>query len=134
MREESGSEEDCDELVEWEGDDEVSSEEDGSEDEVRVSNAQRGRVRLHWAGQSSTGQVQFFYVDNVAGGCTHALTPRYVTIVRGQFAGMRARPLGRSISAWGEVRLRVRRGRRMARSSPTPCRGCYRHPSGALRL
>ena len=27
---------------------------------------------------------------------THALTPRYVTIVRGQFAGMRARPLGRS--------------------------------------
>ena len=29
--------------------------EDGSEDEVRVSNAQRGRVRLHWASQSSTG-------------------------------------------------------------------------------
>ena len=55
MREESGSEEDCDELVEWEDDDEVSSEEDGSEDEVRVSNAQRGRVRLHWASQSSTG-------------------------------------------------------------------------------
>ena len=37
--------------------------------------------------------------------CTHALTPRYVTIVRGQFAGMRARPLGRSISAWGGVAL-----------------------------
>jgi hypothetical protein len=55
MREESGSEEDSDELVEWEDDDEVSSEEDGSEDEVRVSNAQRGRVRLHWASQSSTG-------------------------------------------------------------------------------
>ena len=55
MREESGSEEDSDEPVEWEGDDEVSSEEDGSEDEVRVSNAQRGRVRLHWASQSSTG-------------------------------------------------------------------------------
>ena len=46
---------DSDEPVEWEGDDEVSSEEDGSEDEVRVSNAQRGRVRLHWASQSSTG-------------------------------------------------------------------------------
>ena len=28
-------------------DDEPSDEEDGSEDEVRVSNAQRGRVRLH---------------------------------------------------------------------------------------
>ena len=55
MREESGSEEDSDEPVEWEDDDEVSSEEDGSEDEVRVSNAQRGRVRLHWASQSSTG-------------------------------------------------------------------------------
>ena len=40
MREESGSEEDSDEPVEWEGDDEASSEEDGSEDEVRVSNAQ----------------------------------------------------------------------------------------------
>ena len=37
--------------------------------------------------------------------CTHALTPRYVTIVRGQFAGMRARPLGRSNSAWGGVAL-----------------------------
>ena len=47
MREESGSEEDSDEPVEWEDDDEASSEEDGSEDEVRVSNAQRGRVRLH---------------------------------------------------------------------------------------
>jgi hypothetical protein len=55
MREESGSEEDSDEPVEWEDNDEVSSEEDGSEDEVRVSNAQRGRVRLHWASQSSTG-------------------------------------------------------------------------------
>jgi len=55
MREESGSEEDSDEPVEWEDDDEASSEEDGSEDEVRVSNAQRGRVRLHWASQSSTG-------------------------------------------------------------------------------
>ena len=55
MREESGSEEDCDEPVEWEDDDEVASEEDGSEEEVRVSNAQRGRVRLHWASQSSTG-------------------------------------------------------------------------------
>ena len=38
--------------------------------------------------------------------CTHALTPRYVTIVRGQFAGMRARPLGRSNSAWGGVAWR----------------------------
>ena len=47
MREESGSEEDCDEPDEWEDDDEVASEEDGSEEEVRVSNAQRGRVRLH---------------------------------------------------------------------------------------
>jgi len=55
MREESGSEEDSDEPVEWEDDDEVSSEEDGSEDEVRVSNAQRGRVRLHRVSQSSTG-------------------------------------------------------------------------------
>ena len=55
MREESGSEEDCDEPDEWEDDDEVASEEDGSEEEVRVSNAQRGRVRLHWASQSSTG-------------------------------------------------------------------------------
>ena len=52
MREESGSEEDSDEPVEWENDDEVSSEEDGSEDEVRVSNAQRGRVRLPRASQS----------------------------------------------------------------------------------
>jgi len=43
MREESGSEEDCDEPVEWEDDDEVASEEDGSEEEVRVSNAQRGK-------------------------------------------------------------------------------------------
>ena len=35
---------------------EASSEEPrGSEDEVRVSNAQRGRVRLHRASQSSTG-------------------------------------------------------------------------------
>jgi len=55
MREESGSEEDSDEPVEWEDDDEVSSEEDGSENEVRVSNAQRGRVRFHRASQSSTG-------------------------------------------------------------------------------
>ena len=55
LREESGSEEDCDEPDEWEDDDEVASEEDGSEEEVRVSNAQRGRVRLHWASQSSTG-------------------------------------------------------------------------------
>ena len=31
MREESSSEEDCDEPVEWEDDDEVASEEDGSE-------------------------------------------------------------------------------------------------------
>ena len=37
--------------------------------------------------------------------CKHALTPRYVTIVSGQFAGMRARPLGRSISALGGVAL-----------------------------
>ena len=37
--------------------------------------------------------------------CKHALTPRYVTIVSGQFAGMRARPLGRSNSAWGGVAL-----------------------------
>ena len=42
MREESGSEEDSNEPVEWEDNDEASSEEDGSEDEVRVSNAQRG--------------------------------------------------------------------------------------------
>jgi len=53
MREESGSEEDSNEPVEWEDDDEASSEED--EDEVRVSNAQRGRVRLHGTEQSSTG-------------------------------------------------------------------------------
>ena len=45
MREESGSEEDCDEPVEWEDDDEVASEEDGSEEEVRVSKkCQRGRL------------------------------------------------------------------------------------------
>ena len=36
-------------------DDEPSDEEDGSEDEVRVSNAQRGRVRLHGVVQSSNG-------------------------------------------------------------------------------
>ena len=41
MREESGSEEDSDEPVEWEDDDEVSSEEDGSEDKMRY-------IRVRW--------------------------------------------------------------------------------------
>jgi len=41
MREESGSEEDSDEPVEWEDDDEVSSEEDGSEDKGRY-------IRVRW--------------------------------------------------------------------------------------
>jgi hypothetical protein len=41
MREESGSEEDSDEPVQWEDDDEVSSEEDGSEDKGRY-------IRVRW--------------------------------------------------------------------------------------
>ena len=41
MREESGSEEDCDEPVEWEDDDEVASEEDGRK-KCRKSREGRG--------------------------------------------------------------------------------------------
>ena len=55
MREESGSDEDAQEPEDWEDDDEASSEEDESDEEVRVSNAQRGRVRLHGVMQSSAG-------------------------------------------------------------------------------
>ena len=47
MREESGSDEDAEEPEDWEDDGEASSEEDESDEEARVSNAQRGRVRLH---------------------------------------------------------------------------------------
>ena len=55
MREESGSDEDAQEPEDWEDDDEASSEEDESDEEVRVSNAQRGRVRLHYVSQSANG-------------------------------------------------------------------------------
>ena len=51
MREESGSDEDAQEPEDWADDDEASSEEDESDEEVRVSNAQRGRVRLHYVSQ-----------------------------------------------------------------------------------
>ena len=46
MREESGSDEDAEEPEDWDEDDEASSEEDEGDEEERVSNAQRGRVRL----------------------------------------------------------------------------------------
>ena len=55
LREESGSDEDAEEPEEWELDDEDSCSEEEGEEEERVSNAQRGRVRLHGAEQSSTG-------------------------------------------------------------------------------
>ena len=56
MREESGSDEDAEEPEDWEDDGgEASSEEDESDEEVRVSNAQRGRVRLHRVSQSANG-------------------------------------------------------------------------------
>eukprot|EP00964_Phaeocystis_antarctica_P066282 scaffold40039_cov67-Phaeocystis_antarctica.AAC.1 len=40
---------------EWEDDDETSSEEGEGVEEERISNAQRGRVRLHGVMQSSAG-------------------------------------------------------------------------------
>ena len=56
MREESGSDEDAEEPEDWEDDGgEASSEEDESDEELRVSNAQRGRVRLHRVSQSANG-------------------------------------------------------------------------------
>jgi hypothetical protein len=55
LREESGSDEDAEEPEEWELDDEASCSEEEGEEEERVSNAQRGRVRLHGVVQSSTG-------------------------------------------------------------------------------
>ena len=55
MREESGSDEDAEEPEEWEEDDETSSEEGEGVEEERISNAQRGRVRLHGVMQSSAG-------------------------------------------------------------------------------
>ena len=55
LREESGSDEDAEEPEEWELDDEDAGSEEEGEEEERVSNAQRGRVRLHGAEQSSTG-------------------------------------------------------------------------------
>ena len=55
MREESGSDEDAEEPEDWEDDGEASAEEDESDEEVRVSNAQRGRVRLHRVSQSANG-------------------------------------------------------------------------------
>ena len=55
MREESGSDKDAEEPEEWDDDDEASSDEDESDEEARVSNAQRGRVRLHGVSQSSAG-------------------------------------------------------------------------------
>ena len=56
MREESGSDEDAEEPEDWEDDGEASSEEDESDEEARVSNAQRGRVRLHRVSQAANGQ------------------------------------------------------------------------------
>ena len=55
MREESGSDKDAEEPEEWDDDGEASSDEDESDEEARVSNAQRGRVRLHGVSQSSAG-------------------------------------------------------------------------------
>ena len=55
MREESGSDEDAEEPEDWEDDGEASSEEDESDEEARVSNAQRGRVRLHRVSQAANG-------------------------------------------------------------------------------
>ena len=55
MREESGSDEDAEESEDWEDDGEASSEEGEGVEEVRVSNAQRGRVRLHRVSQSANG-------------------------------------------------------------------------------
>ena len=55
LREESGSDEDAEEPEEWELDDEDSCSEEEGEEEERLSNAQRGRVRLHGVVQSSTG-------------------------------------------------------------------------------
>ena len=52
MRKESGSDEDAEEPGDWDDDNEASSEEDEGDEEERVSNAQRGRVRLHGASQS----------------------------------------------------------------------------------
>ena len=55
MREESGSDTDAEEPEEWDDDGEASSDEGESDEEARVSNAQRGRVRLHGVSQSSNG-------------------------------------------------------------------------------
>ena len=55
MREESGSDKDAEEPEEWDDDGEASSDEGESDEEARVSNAQRGRVRLHRVSQSANG-------------------------------------------------------------------------------
>ena len=55
MREESSSDEDAEEPEEWEGADETSCSEEEGEEVERVSNAQRGCVRLHGVVQSSAG-------------------------------------------------------------------------------
>jgi hypothetical protein len=47
MREESSSDDDAEEPEEWEGADETSCSEEEGEEVERVSNAQRGRARLH---------------------------------------------------------------------------------------
>ena len=55
MREESSSDDDAEEPEEWEGADETSCSEEEGEEVERVSNAQRGRARLHGVMQSSAG-------------------------------------------------------------------------------
>jgi hypothetical protein len=55
MREESSSDDDAEEPEEWEGADETSCSEEEGEEVERVSNAQRGRARLHGVVQSSAG-------------------------------------------------------------------------------
>ena len=55
MREESSSDDDAEEPEEWEGADETSCSEEEGEEVERVSNAQRGRARLHGVVRSSAG-------------------------------------------------------------------------------
>ena len=55
MREESSSDDDAEEPEEWEGADETSCSEEEGEEVERVSNAQRGRARLHGVVKSSAG-------------------------------------------------------------------------------
>ena len=121
MREESGSEEDCDEPVEWEDDDEVASEEDGSEEEVRVSNAQRGRVRLHWASQSSTGLWRSTTSAARAWARRVGHAGRWWCVVWSRVARLTSRQyLGARSTTW--ARTAQPRGRRTCSSSPTTTR------------